>query len=460
MTLTVADIERWDAGDVREVFHAATSYAQASLDAADGLAALPALQMWGGEAAEAAEYAIGQTRRDLDANGNEALAVANAARSAADNIDRTKSELATLRADAEALGMEIGPISGTVSPGPKVRDPLEALLKQEQLQPRLDKIVAEANLVDIALANAIQMASGQTPIPVDDSATASHTDQRSNQTTAFREVYGRDPVTANDWQMAAALDPRSYDPRDRGTPAEVRVVKIQPVPGQGLVRTSQWIEQRDVSNVPPSRDFGNDRTADSHFDPSNSKVSIYIDYDRGLVVMRQNPSIEQTDTGGPGQVKVQAPSGSVTQTPDGAVRVRYSAGNPFAPPSAQAPPGPLADHSWTVNGDLVFAPGANGVHVDGSRGDYPSLEVYQDLPNGPTRTVLIDPAQSGRSWGPFANLPFHHDVGIGGRAFEPFDTGGWNPNYDVRVPLPSTDFGLPASPPSIPPLPSTEAVPS
>lgn len=165
MTLTVLDIERWDPGGVREVFHAASSRAQAALDAANGLATLPALQTWGGQAAEAAKEAIGQTRKDLDAHGNEALAVANAARTAADEIERIKSELAALKADAESMGMEIDPVAGTVVPGPKVRNPMEAELKVMQLQPRLDTIVAEANLVDMALANAIHMASGHTPIP-------------------------------------------------------------------------------------------------------------------------------------------------------------------------------------------------------------------------------------------------------------------------------------------------------
>lgn len=167
MTLTVADIERWNAGDVREVFHAATSRAQAASDAADGLADLPAFQTWGGEAAEAAKAAIGQTRKDLDAHGREAAAVAAAARSAAENIERVKAELATLNADAESLDMEIDPLTDTVLPGPKIRNPIEAEIKQAQLQPRLDKIVAEANLVDVALANAINMAGGKTPIPPD-----------------------------------------------------------------------------------------------------------------------------------------------------------------------------------------------------------------------------------------------------------------------------------------------------
>lgn len=164
MTLTIADIDRWDAGDVREVFHAASSRAQAVQDAADGIAELPAFTTWGGEAAEAAKTAIAKTRADLQAHGAEALAVANAARTAADEIERIKSELATLKADAAALGMEIDPVSGRVIAGPQFTgDPMELMLKQQQLQPRVDKLIGEANLVDMALANAIDMASGAKP---------------------------------------------------------------------------------------------------------------------------------------------------------------------------------------------------------------------------------------------------------------------------------------------------------
>ncbi|CAN5525413.1 hypothetical protein BH09ACT7_BH09ACT7_56370 [soil metagenome] len=166
MTLTIADIERWDAGDVREVFHAATSRAQAVQDAANGLVKLPAFGTWDGEAAEAAKKAIGRTRADLDAHGQEALAVANAARSAADEIERIRSELATLKADADALGMDINAVSGQVVADPGFSGtPVELLLKEQQLQPRVDRLIAEANLVDMALGNAIDMASGETPIP-------------------------------------------------------------------------------------------------------------------------------------------------------------------------------------------------------------------------------------------------------------------------------------------------------
>ncbi len=279
-------------------------------------------------------------------------------------------------------------------------------------------------------------------------------DRTRNQIDAFKKVFGRPPTSAADWSTAAALDPHTYDPRFRGTNSEIRVVEITPQPGQGVVRASQWIEQPTVRNVPPKWDFGNNRGPDAHFDPEDTKVTTYIDYENGIVVMRQNPTVEVNADGSAGQVKVGVPQGSVTQTPDGAVRIHFDAGNPLAPPISTNPPWPLTDHPVTVNGDLVFTPGPGGVHVDGTRSDYPSLEVYQDLPGGQTRTVLIDPADSGRSWGPAANLPFHHDVGSGGKAFEPFDRGGWNPKFDVRVPLPATDFGPVTDAPSVPAPPA------
>ncbi|MEO6793913.1 MAG: DUF4226 domain-containing protein [Mycobacterium sp.] len=276
--------------------------------------------------------------------------------------------------------------------------------------------------------------------------------RRRNQIDAFKEVFHRNPVSASDWATAAALDAHTYDPKFQGVDSEVRVARIAPVSGQGVVRASQWIPQRDVTSFPPwKRDFGNEGGPNSHFDPEDTKVTTYIDYDNGIVVMRQNPSVELNDSGAPGRVKVGVPQGSVAQAADGSVRIKYDAGNPLAPGVTTDAHGPFADHRLSVNGDLVFTPGPGGVHIDGTRTDYPSLEVYQDLPGGTTRTVLIDPAQSGRSAGPVLNLPFHHDVGIGGKAFAPFDHGGsWNPRFDVRTPLPVTDFGPTAAPPSVP----------
>lgn len=118
MTVSVADIHRWDAGDVREVFHATRNRAEAAFEAADGIAELPAFGGWGGDAAEAAKEANGQVRKDLDAHGNEALAVAEAANAAADRIQQVKNDLTQIEADVAAAGFELDPATNTVMPGP------------------------------------------------------------------------------------------------------------------------------------------------------------------------------------------------------------------------------------------------------------------------------------------------------------------------------------------------------
>ncbi|EUA88679.1 hypothetical protein I551_4846 [Mycobacterium ulcerans str. Harvey] len=75
MSLTVADIDRWDAQAVREVFHAATARAQVSLEVSRQLATLSIFANSGGKTAEDAAHQNAGLRRDLDAHGNEALAV-------------------------------------------------------------------------------------------------------------------------------------------------------------------------------------------------------------------------------------------------------------------------------------------------------------------------------------------------------------------------------------------------
>lgn len=174
-------------------------------------------------------------------------------------------------------------------------------------------------------------------------------DRKKNQKEAFKQVYGRAPTSPSDWEMATALDPHTYTPDFKWTQAEVRVVRINPVPGQGVVRASQWIPQRDVTT--------------------------------------------------PGHVKVGVPQDSVTQIPgrSGADQIRR--GEPIRTGShnkyLRAARWPLGLSQWWSG----FHPGTGGVHVDGTRTNYPSMEVYQDMPNGTTRTVLIDPARSGSGEG-------------------------------------------------------------
>jgi Alpha/beta hydrolase len=166
VALTVADIDRWSADAVREVFHAADTRGQATLEAARQLSSMAALDTWTGHTAQARRHTNASIRQDLDAHGNEALAVAHAAGRAADGIAQVQSELGSLRRDAAELHMTIESLTNTVVPASSFHGPpVEALIAGAQLQHRLDAIVAEANSADQELASAIDMADGDQSIP-------------------------------------------------------------------------------------------------------------------------------------------------------------------------------------------------------------------------------------------------------------------------------------------------------
>ncbi len=166
MALTVADIDRWRAEAVREVFHAAGARGQATLEAARELASLAVFDTWQGATAQARRHSSASIRSDLDAHGNESLAVAWAAGRAADDIVQVQSQLSALRRDAAELQMAIDCRTDKVVPSSNFDGPpTAALIAEIQLQHRLDTIVAEANSADQELAYAINMADGDRPIP-------------------------------------------------------------------------------------------------------------------------------------------------------------------------------------------------------------------------------------------------------------------------------------------------------
>jgi hypothetical protein len=166
MTMTVANVDRWNPGDLREVFHATRSRAEAATEAANGIAGLPAFGTWGGDAAAAARDAVGKTRRDLDEHGNEALAVARAADRAADRVEELKRGIANLRERARQLGMELNPFANDFAPAAgTTMDDADVAQAEAELRPRLAGLLAEAAAIDDELAAAISMATGGTPIP-------------------------------------------------------------------------------------------------------------------------------------------------------------------------------------------------------------------------------------------------------------------------------------------------------
>lgn len=155
MTLSLVEIERWDAHAVRAVAEAAAARVEALVRAADGLAALPGFASWAGEAAQAARMAVGRTRADLQAHARQATAVAEASRRAAAGIEGVQADLRRLTVDAAVSGCEIDSVATRI-----VARPWQSRAGVPALQHRLDSIVEQANSLDSELAAAIGSPNG------------------------------------------------------------------------------------------------------------------------------------------------------------------------------------------------------------------------------------------------------------------------------------------------------------
>lgn len=274
------------------------------------------------------------------------------------------------------------------------------------------------------------------------------------QVAAFTAAVGDPPVTANDATTAAMLDPTTQQAKYQGMSSVIKTFPITPRPGVGVVRVNLFIPGESVFNL-DSMNLGDNRDFDPHAAPDASRVTLYVDYDNGVVVARQNPSDStdlMTQALGPTDVAVGTPSVGVYQADDGRIAIGYEATDPFALAGT-------GDLGWSVNGDMIIDPGTNGapMSVSGTRGDFPSLEVYSTSTTGDTST-LYQYRATGSAFGPMTALPFHGSYGSP-RPDAPWPT---TPPTVVTgvVPTPSptatpTPTAVPTSPPSAPIPPTT-----
>ena len=106
---------------------------------------------------------------------------------------------------------------------------------------------------------------------------------------------------------------------------------------------------------------------------------MYVDYENGVIVTRQNPSVDTTT----GEARTGTPTVAATQRPDGTVYVSYEAVDTFSPGGETL--GKLSP--WSVNGNIVIQPTANGPVVGANVTSFPAIEIYRDAPNGLTTTL-------------------------------------------------------------------------
>ena len=214
MSLTVADIERWDPEALRQVAADAQARGQALASAAEGLAGLPGFGSWEGRAATASREAFEALRRELEGSRRDAEAVAQAARRATDAVEAITSDLRRLKVDVALYGCEVDAAANRVVPAfgagagvPVRRSSMPAL------QARLDSLVEQADSVDAELAAgllsdgsavpAVPSALPTLPAALPEDPRAFH-DLWQRLSTAERDLlYQRDPGIGNHPGMPA-----------------------------------------------------------------------------------------------------------------------------------------------------------------------------------------------------------------------------------------------------------------
>ncbi|MEO6795324.1 MAG: hypothetical protein ABI253_12955 [Mycobacterium sp.] len=280
--------------------------------------------------------------------------------------------------------------------------------------------------------------NGQPHVMLVDDHWKTDPERTRNQEQAFEKVYGHKPVTANDWRMAAALDPHSYDPKYHGVPPEIVAGRITPQPGKGVVRSNMFIPTDQVKNVAKDptdvaqgryfpMNLGDNRGPSAAADPEASRVSVFVDYDHGTVVVRQNPTVNAD--GQRGTAAAAVPDVHVVQAPDGRVTVDYNAHDAYENPVGTA-------MGISVNGRITFDPHADcTVGLGGSTTIYPSMETYQYRDGAAPTQLQWTPANSGSAYGPGTSLSRHHWVGDTGIAPVRPDMPSWKWELENAVPF-------------------------
>ncbi|MDH6196413.1 hypothetical protein M2272_003056 [Mycobacterium frederiksbergense] len=415
--VSIPDIEKWDPNILQQVLDTSKKAGNTLQRLGDGLdGTKKSLEGWRGPAADAWQEEHGKVRTKVDEQIGQAGTVGSIASTAIADVTYIVNQLKAIRAMPEQNGMKIMPDGSVVDPQAGISDPQVALTRlaiQQTAEEQLKALIAQANATEVEVANALRAAVGDAakiqPVPsgAPSAPTAKQIEQKKNQTEVFQKAFGRPPTSPADWKTAETLDPHSYSPKTHGTPPNIVVGRIKPVPGQGVVQANMFIPGKDA--IAPSIDLsrpmfphGQSNAGDNRgFNPNApseaNRVQVTVDYENGLVTVRQNPSVNLAT----GEVKPGTPDVAVTQKPDGGVLIKYNAADPFSPGGQ----GLAKALNYSVNGEIAVQPGTSGPSVGGNVTTFPSLEVTHTAPTGQVASVLQSaPTFATNEFGPMVGL--------------------------------------------------------
>jgi hypothetical protein len=163
MTLTLADIDVWDAAAIDEVFAAATSRAEGAQTTGDTVGDLLSFVWWDGQAADAAHDSAHLVKVTLGDHADQCRRVADAAKRAAAAVADVKYRLSMIRADADEAQLSIDSRTGAVTSKITVLTAEQVAHRDavtHDLTGRITQLLADADTADGDLATAIETADG------------------------------------------------------------------------------------------------------------------------------------------------------------------------------------------------------------------------------------------------------------------------------------------------------------
>lgn len=165
MTLTLADVERWDPAAIRSVFDAAIKRAQGTRTVSAVLAETMRLFTFGGDTAEAARAATRHTSFVLDTHADACDAVARAVQKSVEEVAEIRLQLAMIRDAARDSRLVINDATGVALPPANLSsfaadDQQRILEAAVRLTDNIKRLLADAELADEDLAAAIRGADG------------------------------------------------------------------------------------------------------------------------------------------------------------------------------------------------------------------------------------------------------------------------------------------------------------
>ena len=192
MTLTLADIQRWDASAIRDVSSALAKRGASADEVKVGLGKLPLITSWQGSGGDAARASLDKLSAYLSAHGEEMARVSSATSNGADEIEAVKATLQRINGDAVREGFHIDAATGEVTPlnTQLAGDPIYAM-QQADLENRIKALLAAANAADADLARAITTAG-------DDAAHSGQPETRPDVLDALSKPLPQDAKQFND----------------------------------------------------------------------------------------------------------------------------------------------------------------------------------------------------------------------------------------------------------------------